>query len=121
MASALLDLPLFRREATPLLRREVMERDAYRCRYCGRPATELDHELPWSRGGLTHAGNLVAACFLCNHSKGDKTPVEWRRDQALARFGRLLAERRTRQGQIKANLRPRPGPPPRSLAAMLRG
>lgn len=116
-------LPFLRREALPTLRREVMERDHYACCYCGAPATELDHVQPWSRGGLTLAGNLVAACVSCNHSKGDRTPDEWRRDQALAHFAQLVAVRRTRQGAIKAAIRKQAipsSPPPLALAALAR-
>ena len=99
-----------------------MHRDGNRCHYCGAPATELDHVKPYSRGGLTVATNLVAACSLCNKSKGDRTPEEWRRAQALKR---LLAGRTTRRGQIKANIsaprRPVSPAPPGFLADLLRG
>jgi 5-methylcytosine-specific restriction endonuclease McrA len=116
-------LPFLRREALPALRREVMARDHYLCQYCGAPATELDHVQPWSRGGLTIAGNLAAACVACNHGKGDRTPEEWRQEQALAHFARLLAERRTRRGAIKAAMTKQStpsGPPPLALAALAR-
>jgi len=122
MANALFSLPMFQRDPSPLVRRQVMHRDGNRCHYCGAPATELDHVKPYSRGGLTVATNLVAACSLCNKSKGDRTPEEWRRAQALKR---LLAGRTTRRGQIKANIsaprRPVSPAPPGFLADLLRG
>jgi hypothetical protein len=106
---SLLDLPMFKRDPSPQLRWEVMQRDRHTCRYCGGSATELDHVKPYSRGGLTMAANLVAACSLCNKSKGDRMPEEWRRAQALKR---LLAGRTTRRGRIKANISaPRRVPP----------
>jgi hypothetical protein len=99
-----------------------MRRDGGRCRYCGAPATELDHVKPYSRGGLTVAANLVAACSPCNKSKGDKTPEEWRRAQALQR---ALSGRMARRGRIKGqHLGPRRAVPPISpsfLAELLRG
>jgi HNH endonuclease len=105
----LLDLPMFKRDPSPQLRWEVMQRDRHTCRYCGASATELDHVKPYSRGGLTTAANLAAACSLCNKSKGDRTPEEWRRAQALKR---LLAGRTSQRGRIKANISaPRRVPP----------
>lgn len=109
---ALLNLPMFRRRATPELARVVMRRDGHRCQYCGAVAAELDHVKPYSRGGLTVAGNLIAACSLCNKSKGDRTPEEWRRDQAVQRLARTIAEGRTRRGQIKAVIAKTPSPQP---------
>jgi 5-methylcytosine-specific restriction endonuclease McrA len=100
-----------------------MQRDRRTCRYCGAPATELDHVHPYSRRGLTTAANLVAACSSCNKSKGDRTPEEWRRAQALKR---ALSGRTTRRAQIKANIsaHPRRAPSPvlpGYLADLLRG
>lgn len=69
----------------PAMRQRVMARDNFTCHYCGGRATEVDHWTPASRGGLTVEWNLVAACGPCNRSKGDRTPVEWRTDQATAR------------------------------------
>jgi 5-methylcytosine-specific restriction endonuclease McrA len=52
------------------LSRRVWERDRV-CVYCGSDvALEIDHVLPWSRGGPTIAGNLVLACRPCNGHKG---------------------------------------------------
>jgi 5-methylcytosine-specific restriction endonuclease McrA len=52
------------------LRAHVLLRDRQTCRYCGVPATHVDHVLPISRGGPTHPDNLVAACQRCNLQKG---------------------------------------------------
>lgn len=46
-----------------------------RCTYCGAPATELDHVIPWSRGGTTEPGNLAPACKPCNSRKRDRLPT----------------------------------------------
>ena len=57
-------------------RLQILERDNYACRYCGKDATHVDHILPVSRGGTNDHENLAASCAHCNLSKGDKTPEE---------------------------------------------
>ena len=56
------------------------------CVYCGDGMTlalgstktaTLDHVVPRSRGGPTNEGNLVAACSLCNRSKGSLSVKEF--------------------------------------------
>ena len=56
----------------------VLKRDRYRCAYCGRTATTIDHVLPASRGGQWSWLNTVAACESCNLRKADRTPQEAR-------------------------------------------
>lgn len=41
------------------------------CRYCGRPATQVDHVVPVSKGGTHALSNLVPCCARCNRSKSD--------------------------------------------------
>lgn len=54
----------------------ILERDGFRCIYCGRSSIAdgvklaLDHIHPHSRGGEDIASNLVTACFDCNSRKG---------------------------------------------------
>jgi 5-methylcytosine-specific restriction endonuclease McrA len=55
----------------------VLERDNFRCRYCGRYAIEgivlhVDHVNPKSNGGEYVMENLVTACHVCNIGKRDK-------------------------------------------------
>lgn len=56
------------------LRVAILERDGYRCVYCGRSAKEtvleVDHVLPRARGGTDTPTNLVTACWSCNNAKG---------------------------------------------------
>lgn len=92
------------RRIHPETRTAVMLRDHRLCQYCGRPATEIDHVEPWSRGGLTVMSNLVAACQHCNRQKGDMTPQEWQRDKAM-KFVAMMAQRRTRRGRIETAIR----------------
>lgn len=55
------------------LRYEILRRDHYACRYCGRraPGVELtiDHVHPVALGGTDDPSNLVAACVDCNAGK----------------------------------------------------
>ena len=65
------------RSPSHALRYEVLRRDSFKCQACGRsPATdpgvqlELDHKVPWSKGGLTTPENLMTLCDRCNAGKG---------------------------------------------------
>ena len=53
----------------------VLERDGFKCRYCGRGAKEnvvlqVDHVVPRSAGGTDDLSNLLTACSECNGGKG---------------------------------------------------
>lgn len=62
---------------TPKLRFAILERDGFRCRYCGRSPREhgvtlhIDHVTPVSKDGLTTYKNLVSCCVECNLGKGN--------------------------------------------------
>jgi len=60
------------RSVVPLSRRAVFARDGHRCQYCGRPAENLDHVMPRSRGGEHSWENVVASCRACNARKEDR-------------------------------------------------
>ena len=64
------------RSTAPLSRRNVFARDGGRCQYCGRPAENLDHVVPRSRGGQHAWENVVASCRACNARKEDRLPHE---------------------------------------------
>lgn len=53
---------------------KVLERDNFRCHWCGVPAREaklvMDHAMPLAAAGEDHARNLVASCEPCNGGKG---------------------------------------------------
>lgn len=68
--------------------RFVLNRDKYKCVYCGTQSNEereqssksilsIDHLIPESRGGDASISNLVCACKKCNNEKNDRTPEEW--------------------------------------------
>jgi 5-methylcytosine-specific restriction endonuclease McrA len=57
---------------TDKVRREVYERDGWKCRSCGNPDDlTVDHVWPHSRGGTNAFENLQTLCKTCNATKGD--------------------------------------------------
>lgn len=57
-------------------RREVLERDEYRCKACGVSRNSgailhIDHIRPVSKGGSNELANLRVLCRDCNVGKGD--------------------------------------------------
>ncbi len=67
-------------QSRALSRKNILLRDRNTCQFCGCvfPSSELtlDHVLPRSRGGRSSWENLVASCYRCNNTKGDRTPEE---------------------------------------------
>ena len=70
-------------------RKSVLERDGFRCIYCGIRLGEaehnrilkkadftVDHIVPRSRGGNDVWTNTACSCSRCNHRKGDRLPHE---------------------------------------------
>ncbi|GAA1668891.1 HNH endonuclease [Fodinicola feengrottensis] len=68
------------RHSAPFSRRAVLQRDRFRCAYCGEKANTIDHVVPRSRGGQDGFENCVAACGSCNTRKGNQLLSElgWR-------------------------------------------
>lgn len=65
---------------TTITRLEWLERTALFggfCAYCDQPATEMDHVIPLSKGGLHEIMNVVPACTACNSSKRNHLPLDW--------------------------------------------
>ncbi len=66
------------RQAVPKkVRFEVMQRDGFSCRLCGRGQVEgvklqLDHRIPISRGGTNDLSNLQTLCEDCNQGKSNR-------------------------------------------------
>jgi 5-methylcytosine-specific restriction endonuclease McrA len=56
----------------------IIQRDNYRCSYCGSGENlTADHMVPLSRGGTNDPANLCACCRDCNLRKRNKTAEEW--------------------------------------------
>lgn len=53
-------------------RLQVLERDRWRCQYCGDDATIAEHVIPWEVSRDHAMVNLVAACQPCNVAAGDR-------------------------------------------------
>lgn len=68
------------RKVSPKLRREVFMRDGFKCRECGASPDknhaflEVDHIIPFSRGGSCSISNLQTLCSECNAGKSDGMP-----------------------------------------------
>jgi hypothetical protein len=57
----------------------VMEKSDNCCVACGsKESLELDHIVPWSKGGGNELDNLQILCKPCNASKGAKSMDEWK-------------------------------------------
>ncbi len=61
------------------LRYAVLKRDNEQCVKCGASpkkdagiVLEVDHIIPWAKGGLTELSNLQTLCHRCNQGKKDK-------------------------------------------------
>lgn len=69
-----------RKSISPRVRFLVLQRDDFRCRYCGATAEDdrlhLDHIHPVARGGVDDLENLLTACQTCNLGKAAGLPVK---------------------------------------------
>lgn len=58
------------------LRFEIMKRDNFTCKYCGRNVIDdnikihIDHIIPKNKGGKEIYNNLIVSCESCNLGKG---------------------------------------------------
>jgi len=61
------------------LKKQVFERDDYVCQLkldgCSEKATEVDHIIPVSKGGVNNLENLQSACMNCNRKKSNEVYV----------------------------------------------
>jgi len=72
-----LGAPAYVRPSYVSVRFRVLQRDGFRCQYCGKTAKddvklEIDHIRPRCEGGTDEMTNLITACFDCNRSKGGR-------------------------------------------------
>jgi hypothetical protein len=60
---------------------KIFERDAYKCKYCGKQLTRftatLDHLEPISKKGDHSFENLITSCLHCNSRRGNRTIMDF--------------------------------------------
>jgi 5-methylcytosine-specific restriction endonuclease McrA len=56
---------------------DIRDRDEGLCAYCGNRGGQIDHVLPYSRGGPTIRENGVVACHSCNVRKQGRLNVKY--------------------------------------------
>jgi|DEB0MinimDraft_6_1074348.scaffolds.fasta_scaffold13388_2 hypothetical protein len=66
-----------KRNVPNALRIAILERDKFKCIYCGLGAKDgavlnVDHILPISKGGSNESYNLQTLCRACNNGKADR-------------------------------------------------
>ncbi len=73
---------IFKKAPTPKKRMEVLKRDRFRCKVCGRRSDDyvdivlnIHHIRPFSEGGFTHEHNLITLCHTCHN--GLDPHYEW--------------------------------------------
>lgn len=63
-----------RKTISKQIRVQVLARDSYRCKMCGRTKEEVplevDHIIPFADGGTDELNNLATLCRDCNRGKG---------------------------------------------------
>lgn len=64
-----------RRKFSDEEKRRVYDMHDGRCAICGEPVSRkkmtVSHRIPLSRGGNNGIGNLMLACWTCNHMKNN--------------------------------------------------
>ena len=90
------------------VRFKVFDRDNHTCQYCGgkppEATLEIDHKIPYAKGGADTPDNLVTSCFDCNRGKGAIETGTITQSQAASLLG--VTARRLRQISQEQN------PPP---------
>ena len=65
-----------RKTITEQERNTIYERDNYQCVQCGSTERlEIDHIIPFSKGGTTESSNLQTLCKTCNGKKSNHFPT----------------------------------------------
>lgn len=66
------------KKAVPFSKANILARDEFTCRFCGKYGDTIDHLVPKSKGGKSTWMNCVCACAKCNRTKGSKSLTEAR-------------------------------------------
>ena len=81
------------------MRFSILQRDGFRCRYCGRSGStpgvvlHVDHIVPRAAGGTSTAENLATACEECNLGKGGSCHFDGVTASTAALTGALVKKR----------------------------
>lgn len=75
-------------ELTPKLakkrfREQIYQAWEYKCGYCDKPATSLDHIIPRFKSGSSRRSNLLPCCRSCNENKASKNMEDWFKNQVF--------------------------------------
>jgi 5-methylcytosine-specific restriction endonuclease McrA len=114
----LFNLNTFTLTAAPVTLKEglaILERDQYRCRYCGLDgnanfenalAMSVDFVMPRARKGKKDPDNLVACCRTCNTIKGKRVykSLDEAKAYVMARRGELKKTWEARSARPAAKL-----------------
>lgn len=82
-------------------RRLILARDGNTCRYCGDPASDIDHVWPFRLKGTHDPTNLVACCSTCNSIAGSLPFPEFVRKRAYILYRRIQIALVTRAGDAE--------------------
>lgn len=66
-----------KRQFSPKVSADIWRRDGGKCVYCGWPSQEIDHVVPFSKGGITDKSNGVCVCRRCNSVKKGKLKMDF--------------------------------------------
>ena len=73
---------------------KILERDGFRCGYCGATADntslQIDHVYPRSKGGKDIDANYITACWECNIGKLDKVLPRDRESEILSKISKRI-------------------------------
>jgi len=77
------------------VRFEILKRDNFTCRYCGRASPEVvlnvDHVTPTSKGGTDDWDNLITSCFDCNAGKSGR-PIIHTQEETYEQFKKRIED-----------------------------
>lgn len=67
------ELVIIRKTISEEVRNKIFNRDGQKCVYCGaKEDLQIDHKIPFSKGGTTIFDNLQTLCKNCNKKKNNK-------------------------------------------------
>ncbi|NMC44990.1 MAG: HNH endonuclease [candidate division Zixibacteria bacterium] len=107
--------PAISKGISPQLRSEILERNGYTCRHCGRGPGDkdpfypnrkvilhIDHEKPLSQGGTNNRENLRVLCSACNETRSN---IESASESAINILARIRRQSNSVQIEIYKRLR----------------